>query len=467
METKTQPIPDLNDVQSIILKPHGRHFVKCIFLEFLEKPAAIRSWIADFAKKKITSTSRQNELSEIYRSHKIADSGMVFGLYLSKFAFQKMEIPPDEWPPDNNFLSGMKPISGSALNDPPIDQWKPEFARDLDAMVLIAGNYEPELNQKVNEMLDSLRAIVPYYQYFIENGKRLFHRFGEKILPIEPFGFRDGLSQPKFFDDRNKNELLPENWKLVLDEKGGSYFVFRKLKQDVEQFHRKISELAKRLNITREFAEAQVVGRFKDGTPLSLFASPRDVLSRTDLERIEQFNNLGLSPLHTPQITYEEDPQGQKCPFHAHIRQMNPRNEMLLPEGYGEEGQPKDLLTIIARRGIPYDDPGGEVGLLFMAFQKNIRFQFRRMQNDWANEVKYQPLSEENQSQKNLKPGLDPVIGQGRDRKSGGPDYPPQQWNKDWGKPGKEYFDFRDVVTMRGGEYFYAAPISFLANLDG
>jgi deferrochelatase/peroxidase EfeB len=79
----------------------------------------------------------------------------------------------------------------------------------------------------------------------------------------------------------------PENWNpssgpnLVLTEvplgerkvDWGSYYVFRKLEQNVRRFKEHERDLAGELNLTgdsRELAGAMVIGRFEDGTPVAL-----------------------------------------------------------------------------------------------------------------------------------------------------------------------------------------------------
>ena len=55
----------------------------------------------------------------------------------------------------------------------------------------------------------------------------------------------------------------------------GSYFVFRKLEQNVRLFKDEEEKLADRLGLTGDDAEragAMIIGRFEDGTPLAVQA---------------------------------------------------------------------------------------------------------------------------------------------------------------------------------------------------
>ena len=229
------------------------------------------------------------------------------------------------------------------------------------------------------------------------------------IGEIEPFGFKDGISQP-IIDwesqqstdphdrDRYSNLLAvgevvlgypneygmytprplidPEQDKLAqqlpnaLDEpamkdfgRNGTYLVLRQLGQDVPgfwQFLNKASD-SKQNNPKQlseeaiELAEA-MVGRKRNGTPLI-----PPVVDRT----------IPGSIFHNNHFTYDDDPAGNKCPIGAHIRRSNPRTGDLPPGvtgfisrlikmlGFGQNREDEDLIAStrfhrLLRRGRPY-----------------------------------------------------------------------------------------------------------------
>lgn len=103
---------------------------------------------------------------------------------------------------------------------------------------------------------------------------------------IEHFGFRDGISQPLFFKSELEKIGSTDCWDpsaplgLVLVEEEdlcgngqsyyGSYCVYRKLEQNVSGFDRAVQELTQQLGLTdEEQAAALVMGRYRDGKPLS------------------------------------------------------------------------------------------------------------------------------------------------------------------------------------------------------
>ncbi|TLZ58908.1 MAG: hypothetical protein E6K16_07900 [Methanobacteriota archaeon] len=149
-----------------------------------------------------------------------------------------------------------------------------------------------------------------------------------------------------------------------------------------------------------------------------------------------------------------DDPTGNRCPFHAHIRKANQRgaNAAL---GLAEERKRR-----IVRRGIPYGirpPVTGEVGLLFQAFQSDISRQFEFIQRTWVDN----PNFPEFRILPGLNTGDDALIGQ----------HPRavQRWPRVWGRSGRflgrRLFNFGDHVRLRGGEYFFAPSLSFLKSL--
>ncbi len=171
-----------------------------------------------------------------------------------------------------------------------------------------------------------------------------------------------------------------------------------------------------------------VVGRFENGTPVTLHGTPVVQPPPND------FN-------------YSEDPNGERCPFRAHIRKTNPRGDLVRQRGI-PEGAERD--PIMARRGITYgkrilqsngdfaedDRPNGDVGLLFMAYMADISAQFEFTQETWVNNLDF--VVDGN--------GLDPIIGQ----VASGVVVNEVSW-KDGYKAGaaQHLFDFHGFVTLK------------------
>ena len=170
----------------------------------------------------------------------------------------------------------------------------------------------------------------------------------------EHFGYADGRSQPLFldsdFEDLDEGKIVPSRtkervagargnlkyWnpfarlKLVLlkdpmvDDPSayGSYYVFRKLEQNVQGFALAERELATALGLEEDRsarAGAMAVGRFRDGTPLALCDQPGLPARLSNDFRYNGHDAQGAQPAGAP-----IDRFGLKCPFQAHIRKVSP-----------------------------------------------------------------------------------------------------------------------------------------------
>lgn len=426
----------LKDLQANILQSHGRGHAWHLFLSLDGGQRQIRHWISWLADQ-ITSAEGHNNAAEEWQEakktgkEKEIDEKVLLCFFLSAKGYERFAFPEESIPGDRPFRLGMKRGEvNSLLQDPPSGKWEGNYKNRIDAMVLIANNSPEKLKRKKNEIEESLEKGKAGKILFIEKGMK---RSNAQNKAIEHFGYVDGISQPEFLTRDQFREPIAKNLPIVLakEENGsyGSYFVFRKLEQDVQAFDQNIAMLAHKLGVPADKARAYVAGRFPDGTHLSCFDSPQP-----------EENWPGED-----EVDFSHDPGGKKCPIHAHIRKMNHRGTV-----------PGTPIVRIARRGITYKGrpagakglPEEKPGLLFMSYQASISGQFEILQGAWANDKDFPGANT----------GIDPLIGQtitGEQQ---------QQWVGPKNK--KVGFSFQGVVAMKGGEYFYAPSISYLKNLQ-
>ncbi len=438
----------LNDLQGNILKGHGRHFTVNLFLGFdPDKRETVLNVIHELAQEVTTALDQLTGTQVFKATGKPANPFLA--LLLTADGYRALDAE-DFMPTDPAFMQGMKQ---RPLNDPPPEKWDRELAQDIHAMLIVGANDAAEqasLQTAFQQRIAATGGAVKLLA--VELGNAIFN---EDRKGIEHFGYVDGRSQPLALQEDIEEEAknggidqwdpsIPLSQLLVkcpggkLDVSFGSYFVFRKLEQNVKGFKQREIELAEILPGAGERAGASVVGRFENGTPV--LQSP---------DEIPIGNNV---PPGVPNnFNFLSDPKGLKCPFAGHIRKTNPRSDTADSKTH-----------LMARRGIPYgkrtDDPNdgrldnkptGGVGLLFMAYQSDIENQFEFTQVMWAN----------NGAFRNLGTGIDPIIGQ---PPAGGA----QRYPKEYGKSLSEPFDFSGFVTMRGGAYFFAPSISFLKHIQ-
>lgn len=461
----------LQSLQGNILKGHGRVETTHVFFRIDPSRAhAMRRSLRAMASFHVTSAHRQLLETEAFKAS--GEPGATFvSVMLSRTGYAAIERAGAA-PTETAFVNGMRqPDSDGNVGDD-VAQWQPAFRQQLDGMVLIADDERNGVRLKrdaIAGLLTDGGATIVHEQ----RGSAIKNHAGEGI---EHFGYVDGRSQPLLLVEdieRESSDGGIARWdpafaldRALVPDPGapgnvsfGSYFVFRKLEQDVRGFKRQEQVIATALNFSeddRERAGALAVGRFEDGTPITL--ADEAIGARP----VNDFNYVGDG-------TASND-RGLRCPFHAHIRKVNPRTPIA--------DRPNERLHIMPRRGIPYEDvprlvhpsdvpesasvqdfdarvapllPTGDVGLLFMAYNASLRDQFVFTQKSWANNPGFPTGTT----------GIDPVIAQGA-TPSG-----PQRWPKRWDDPTSDLVlaPFRGFVTMRGGEYFFAPSLTFLKNL--
>ncbi|HWW61976.1 MAG TPA: hypothetical protein VN181_11455, partial [Thermoanaerobaculia bacterium] len=240
----------------------------------------------------------------------------------------------------------------------------------------------------------------------LAGGKRLEQWF----LPDKQihFGYRDGLSDPRLAwpeiwpsdgqdtpTDTLNNFVIgypsshampgpvetkddPTSVAPARIAKDGSYLAFRVLAQDVAAFEKFLDEhapaaaeaIGKPVEHAREWLAAKLMGRWRNGSPLSVSPdAPSDVT-----RDVETFSFNG-------------DNTGAKCPLSAHVRVSNPRDQ---PQEPADAEIPR-----LIRRGLPYGPPpgkgDGERGLVGIFLCGSLLLQFEKL-NTWFFENNFSPL---------------------------------------------------------------------------
>ena len=209
----------------------------------------------------------------------------------------------------------------------------------------------------------------------------------------EHFGFLDGASNPvlkkseagaRYSNQVNLGEILcgypnmadksgehAEAPKLIQDLlQDGSFLAVRKLRQDVEAldaalYAAQAQAATAGVKLTREDLMAKMMGRWPDGHPDA--GQPLAEVVRTEPPSND--------------FHFDADKAGAVCPFHAHIRRVNPRDR---------NPEPGSRSPRLVRRGMSYGPPRSarrsdqERGLIFMAYNASLGEQFEVVQR-WIN----------------------------------------------------------------------------------
>jgi len=252
--------------------------------------------------------------------------------------------------------------------------------------------------------------------------------------------------------------------------RNGTYMVMRQLRQDVRGFWRHLAREAGGDETAAEALAARLVGRTRGGDPLSHGHRTIPGVADADAPRRNQF-------------TFDDDRAGVVCPVGAHIRRANPRNgdyayhETGVTRLFADLGLPgsafqDDLVSAvrfhrILRRGREYgpslaiaealrpgpaDDP--ERGLHFVCLNANISRQFEFIQGAWLMSSTFAGLTGEGDS----------LLGH-RQRIAGGGGTDRFTIQRDGLR--RPVSGLPPFVRMRGGAYFFLPGLRALRFLAG
>jgi Dyp-type peroxidase family len=330
----------------------------------------------------------------------------------------------------------------------------------------------------------------------------------DQRLRKEPFGFRDGIANPRLLSlaRPGASDVIPDGEILLGHENGysrytlspevpegadpkrclpvssgrtnrrdfgknGSYLVFRQLRQDVAAFWRYVFEAKDQVPGLLSGAEgaewlaARFVGRWPNGTPVTHFPH------RPGPDKQDEQNRFLYSDT--------QDAYGARCPIGSHIRRTSPRDTALpVPHDPELSGTPYDPsvrqervrlanLHRLMRRGraygppidpaydpdkLRYGDDGVERGLYFLCVGADLKRQFEFVQSNWALNPAFAGLSRD----------PDALLGARRRFPYPASDFTIQ------GCPTRRVHGLPRVVEVRGGGYFFLpsrAALEYLGSM--
>lgn len=474
-----------NDVQALVRRGLGDMPHASYALLRIDDGDLARSWLGTLADKITTADAAGDDP---YESAAPPDS--CINIALTHSALDTLELNDDElkrFP--REFREGMAPkaVNGNGAsrrsgmlgdvgpNDPACWRWGGHDT-PVDVLLMTFAASAATAAAAQAELLGGsggpaacgLELVQAIAGYLPKDGK-------------EPFGFRDGISQPVIRGSDRAKRLGAKEAKLSLVNPGeivlgypneryllppspaidpgrgagllngrfgpdlgrnGTYLVFRQLQQHVDAFNEFLNDesLRHREMVDERWKEAlaaKLVGRWKNGAPLTRF--PDDATYSVEYGAYGEVRN----PNSNGFFFSTEDPDGLHCPIGSHIRRANPRDTIgLFPRTALRDSKRHRIL----RRGRNYrlDDGSDETGLLFLCLNTSIATQFEKIQHDWLNNPQFAGLFDER----------DPLLGQ---RSEGGCAMTLQA------RPANLRFpSLREFITVRGGAYFFLPSIRAL-----
>ncbi|HWA72781.1 MAG TPA: hypothetical protein VG937_10615 [Polyangiaceae bacterium] len=441
----------LENLQCNVLRPAGRYYSRQAFVRF-EEGAALRTWLSNLSA---TSHTRGG------------DDANISTLLFTKRGLVKLGVPAallDKMDPAF-FRGARNDDTLKKLRDPSPQNWG-DHGLGWDAAHLTFSYDAPAPAALPPSCVAELGNALDRNGRVVTDATEGDGRFGH-------FGHRDGISNPVFepsvpeqkyerWDPRRPLSTLVVKDPLAaggVESAFGSYFVFRKYRQNVAEFEKRVADIRDEILKRRDDGHVpSFEGRFPDFAGLegdALVAKIKAWIVGRDLEgRLVSQNGNGAV---SNDFDYSDDPSGAVCPFSGHARKMAPR--LATADAVAIRRQ------TLARRGVPYGtvDTPDNVGLLFWCAQADIENQFEFSQQRFANN---------DQEGSNLEfppsPDLDSLIG----RIDPGPAfenvtdaYPAtSRWWR-WKSTIDVPFEVWKTVTLCGSEYFFAPSLAGIERL--
>lgn len=257
---------------------------------------------------------------------------------------------------------------------------------------------------------------------FSQDSQPVYKDKGENYIH---FGYRDSISQPRVAgidtsssDKPNDDRPFVPLSQFAISNDGdyaahlflvnGSFAAFRLLYQDVEKFESFINQ--NKESIDPNLVAAKMVGRWFNGTPL--IVSPREP-STTLPQDLNYFNNFNyLEASDNQRGVRLNDESGLLCPYAAHTRRVNPRDDDKVKGNEDiEDDKQYAVKHRIMRRATAYgpdytpETKNTNRGLVGLFIGANLSNQFQFVMSQWVSQGSFRSIDTPNQS------GIDPIFG--------------------------------------------------------
>lgn len=489
-----------------------------MFFTIKDKTAFKKAFAKSLLNQVTTTHQVQQQMQQIAAHKNSGAPGLlpIFGFNVA-FTYQGLlALDHDAQGVDKSFTDGAKKQALNpdvffhiGLNDPQdgkggLGTWRSEYLADdkIHGVMMFTGPQLAPVTKNANDALANLGA----------NAVTEVHRETGTVRPgleasHEHFGYLDGVSQPgvrgltpQTDKDTRPNQGLPGQELLwpgmfvfgypgqtrptqppnppIADEfapgpppplppglkwmENGSFLVFRRLNQKVPELHEFAAQQGTALQTDPTLLEARMVGRWKSGAPL-------------ETTPLQDEPELAKDPAANNDFVFSSDVFQRACPYSAHIRKVNPRDDEADPAdgATAANAHASVLVRRIMRAGIafgPEVSPSEAVtrtttldrGLLFVCYQTSIHEQFEFVQTAWANNPGFIFNKNRPAGATHVDPGFDPLIGQGspvgsRARTSDEPvaNFPSGSARSKLNMP-------NDFVVPTGGSYMFVPSISAL-----
>lgn len=423
---------DLTDIQGNLIRAYGRasfQYARYVFFRVDDaRGAEAREFIKAITKYITTSVTWGMGTDEVEKP--LATTNIAF----TYDGLEALGLPRASlfgFPPE--FAMGMKNRKDILGDDGPSapERWDKVWQGDpVHIFISINGQSRDALEQRYAEIMrcvaDSQDAVCIVAGHRGDDNDSLDYQDASvifengKACSKEHFGYTDAIGDPVFEgmpdaearkDGRGKQ--VANGWEVLaagefilghLDEareypaapepfllsRNGSFMVYRKLHQNVGAFNKYLEQEGATYPGGKDMLAAKFVGRWRDnGAPLvdapdhaaKQVWDAKYAAAATDEAKDRMLSNF----------TFDDDQDGGKCPFSAHLRRVNPRASLQTESGAFDTPGALANRRRVLRRGLPYGTVGhphsdsGEHGIIIMMVSASISRQFEFVQQQWIN----------------------------------------------------------------------------------
>jgi deferrochelatase/peroxidase EfeB len=361
--------PDVKNIQGLIMRGYTHPYSCHLLYSFTDPPKT---------KTFFKTLYPQVQSAEDWGENK---PKMMLNIGLTCNGIQAMKVFNDptsinNFPPEFQAGPWSADSQLSLGDDDPNQWWFGNFRNtDLHCVVHAYGLTQPDLDKLVSAVTQAAKSCGLRELFALKDKKT---RLTQAQLPKDEihFGYRDGISEPALDWNQGAGNETQEDLNNFLigydsansliqpgpsspppDEasafaRDGCYNAFRILYQDVAAFDAVLAQQASQVpptiaatpELAREWIAAKLCGRWRNGSPLMLSPDKPDPATR-DAE------DFGFVEASDPSPNKDVE-SGFKCPFSAHTRVANPRDQDLAPSDGTTNFPPR-----IARRGMAYGPP--------------------------------------------------------------------------------------------------------------
>ena len=418
--TATPPPPDNSNIQGLILRGYTHPYSCHLMFSFKSSSATLntKAFFTDLYPKVQPATDWGNNKPVSMLNIGITFGGLqILGVVNAKNSTFPAEFQQGPW------SQGSQQSLGDFNASSPSSWWYNHFLNtDVHCVVHTYALTQNDLDQMITFITSSassngLTELLPLksgdgrlYQSLVENDPAKIH-----------FGYTDGISEPGLgtpTSSATENQSDLDNFLIgypkysIVDPApsghssnleatfafDGCYNAFRILYQDVAAFNNfLVAQATDPTNVAKlaylglsqdklvEWFAAKLVGRWRNGSPLMLSPIAPDPATADG-------ENFVYSTQGVPSPN-QDVPSALKCPFSAHTRVANPRDQTLNPsQGEGTFGPPRLL-----RRGVPYGveltgntNDNVDRGLIGLFLCGSIAQQFEKLYG-WMNFNNFSP----------------------------------------------------------------------------